>query len=267
VTEARRRVAEHYAAEAEAFDRYWAPTLRLMSTALLPHLPLERARRVLDVGCGTGGLIPALRAAAGAHGATVIGVDLTEGMLALARRNTGAPLAAMAAEQLGLRDGSVDVALTTFVLHRIQQPADALSEVARVLRPGGAFGIVSWGKTSPSEATRIWNGEMDTLKLPPPEPQITSNHAPFDAPEKLERLLLAAGFAKARAWRRRFERRADRDEWLTAQLGYAGGRWLAALPAAEREAFARRVRALVAPLEPEAFVHRPEAVFAIGWRP
>src|SRR5215475_3874500 len=111
MSEARRRVAEHYAAEAEAFDRYMAPTLLQMSSALLPHLPLERARRVVDVGCGTGGLIPSLRQAVGANGATVFGVDLTEGVLAIARRNTGAPLAAMDAERLALRAGSVDVAL------------------------------------------------------------------------------------------------------------------------------------------------------------
>jgi ubiquinone/menaquinone biosynthesis C-methylase UbiE len=262
MSEARRRIVEHYTAEAAAFDRHWAPTLRLMSTALLPHLPLERARRVVDVGCGTGGLIPALREAA--PGATVFGVDLTEGMLELARRNTGAPLAAMAAEQLGLSGQSVDVAVFSFVLHRVGQPGEALRETARVLAPGGVVGIVSWGQSQSSEAGRVWSDELAGLGLPR-EPEMIANHALLDAPDKLERLLLQAGLATARGWRRRFERPVDRDGWLRSQLGFAAGRRLAALPEGEREAFARRVRSRVESLGAEAFVYRAEAVFALGY--
>jgi ubiquinone/menaquinone biosynthesis C-methylase UbiE len=264
MSEARRRVAEHYAAEAEAFDRYWAPTLRLMSTELLPHLPLERARRVLDVGCGTGGLLPALREAA--PGATVLGVDLTEGMLAIARRNTGAPLAAMAAEQLGLADRAVDVALFSFVLHRVGQPEQALAESARVLAPGGVVGIVAWGQPQSSQAGRLWHEELSRLGPPAAEPPMIANHGRLDSPEKLQRLLRQAGLTRPRGWRRRFERAVGREAWLEQQLGPAAGRRLAALTGPERAAFAERVRARVEALGPEAFVFRSEAVYAVGKR-
>ena len=49
-------------------------------------------------------------------------------------------------------------------------------------------------------------------------------------------------------------------------LAYARKRRLASITAAERAAFAGRMRARVDNLEPEAFVHRPEAVFAVGSR-
>jgi SAM-dependent methyltransferase len=262
MTEARRRVAEHYAAEAEAFDRYWSPTLRLMSTALLPHLPLARARRVADLGCGTGGLLAALREAA--PNAIVVGVDLTEPMLAVARRSSDAALAAMAVEQLGLREGSLDAAVFSFVLHRVGEPLEALREAARVLAPGGAVGIVAWGQSQPSPASRVWNEELDRLRRRP-EPELVANHALLDAPEKLERLLVGAGLVRARGWRRRFEQRSAPDEWLDFQLGYASRR-VSALPAAERDAIVGRVRARLRTLDAEAFVYRPEAVFAVGRR-
>jgi SAM-dependent methyltransferase len=235
-----------------------------MSTELLPHLPLERARRILDVGCGTGGLIPALREAA--PDATVLGVDLTEGMLAIARRNTGAPLAAMAAEQLGLADGSIEVALFSFVLHRVGQPEEALRETARVLAPGGVVGIVAWGRPQSSEAGRLWQEELARIGPPSAEPPMIANHDRLDTPEKAQRLLRRAGLARPRGWRRRFERAVGRAAWLEQQLGPAAGRRLAALTDAERAAFAERVRTRTEGLGPEAFVFRSEAVYAVGKR-
>jgi hypothetical protein len=123
---------------------------------------------------------------------------------------------------------------------------------------------VAWGLSESAEASRIWNDELAALGLPP-EPEMIANHALLDAPEKIASLLGAAGFANARGWRRRFERRADREEWLSSQLAYASRRRLAALAEAERSAFADRLRTRTASLGPEAFVHRPEAVFALAY--
>jgi SAM-dependent methyltransferase len=263
VSDLRRRVAEHYSAQAESFAAYWAPILRQMSGALLPDLPLGGARRVLDVGTGTGGLIPALRAAA--PSAAVFGADLSEGMLAVNAADTAAPLAVMAAEELAFANECVDVVVFTFVLHRLPRPAEALREAARVLRRGGAVGVVTWGAGGRAGAAdRIWHDELDALGLPP-EPRAPAFHAIVDSPERLDLLLRDAGFAATRAWPRAFERGSTRDEWLMFQLNRADRARLGTLAPERRGEFERRVRARIHALPPEEFTSRSEAVFGLGY--
>ena len=108
------------------------PALR----ALLP--PLAGAW-VLDLGCGAGDLT-AYCAGQGAAG--VLGTDLSEKMLEMARDKNAAPnvehrRAAM--EDLAFPAGSFDVVVSSFALHYVQDYATLAADVARWLRPGGAF--------------------------------------------------------------------------------------------------------------------------------
>lgn len=100
--------------------------------------PLE-GLRVLDLGCGSGDVTVLLALA----GARVIGVDLSPGMVDVARRRVerfapgaDARFVAAPAEELPLEDGSVDVILGRFILHHLDIPR-AARECARVLAPGG----------------------------------------------------------------------------------------------------------------------------------
>jgi ubiquinone/menaquinone biosynthesis C-methylase UbiE len=97
-------------------------------------------RVVLDVGCGTGRL---LRAAARRWpGARLIGVDPAEAMVTVARRLTPeAEFHVAGAESLPLPDAVADVVLSTISFHHWGDQAAGLREVARVLRPGGRFGL------------------------------------------------------------------------------------------------------------------------------
>jgi ubiquinone/menaquinone biosynthesis C-methylase UbiE len=98
-----------------------------------------RGKRVLDLGCGSGDLTVLLAMA----GARTVGIDLSPGMVDVARRRVkqfvpeaDATFAAAAAEELPLEDGSVDVILGRFILHHLDIPR-AARECARVLAPGG----------------------------------------------------------------------------------------------------------------------------------
>src|SRR5581483_11963629 len=123
------RTAQHYPARARGFDEHWAPLLRAMSRRVLPALPLRTAGAVLDVGTGTGGMLPPLRAAA--PSAALFGVDVAEGMLALAaEKGVGAHLVMGDAHALPLLSACADVVLLAFVLHRVADPAQALAETA-----------------------------------------------------------------------------------------------------------------------------------------
>lgn len=97
---------------------------------------LRRAGRVLDVGCGTGAVTEEL--AAHSRG-KVIGVDLDEAALALARTQGGrADYRRGDAHALPFPDGYFDVTACHFTLLWCQQPARAAAEMVRTTRPGGA---------------------------------------------------------------------------------------------------------------------------------
>jgi SAM-dependent methyltransferase len=96
---------------------------------------LSVGARVLDVGCGTGRWLERTREA----GMVPVGVDRTPAMLAIAaERLPGCPLAAAEAQRLPFADASFDGVFAVTVLQHIPwaEQAQALREMARVLRPG-----------------------------------------------------------------------------------------------------------------------------------
>ncbi len=98
---------------------------------------LERARRVLDLGCGNGAYLAEL--AARESIATAVGADLSAAMLAAARRRLGhrVELVQAAATAVPFGPGSFDVVLMSHVLQLVADVDACAAEVSRVLAPGG----------------------------------------------------------------------------------------------------------------------------------
>jgi ubiquinone/menaquinone biosynthesis C-methylase UbiE len=111
---------------------------------LVAALDLRPGQAVVDLGCGPGTDIAALADAVGVEG-SVVGVDREVRMLDEARRrlatrpNVGLRLGDI--HDVPLPDGSVDRARVDRVLQHVLDPAKAIAEVRRVLRPGGLFGM------------------------------------------------------------------------------------------------------------------------------
>ena len=104
------------------------------------------ARRVLDLGAGTGKLTRELAA----RDLDVVAVEPLEGMRAeLSRVLPGTPVLDGSAEHIPLPDGSVDAVLAAQAWHWVT-PERAAPEVARVLRPGGTLGLV-WNERDERE--------------------------------------------------------------------------------------------------------------------
>ncbi len=123
---------------------------------------------VLEIGTGTGWVLRRLARAVGRDG-LVCGVDITPGMLAVARdklRGRRAVLALGDAAALPTVNERFDLVFTSFVLDLIptEEIPVVLGEVMRVLRPGGRFVDVSLSRECPNLATRLY--EWGHKRLP-----------------------------------------------------------------------------------------------------
>jgi len=100
--------------------------------------------RVLDVATGTGAVA---RELIRRHGCTVVGLDQSPEMLAEARRRLGdhVELVEGRAEELPFADAFFDALTFTYLLRYVDDPATTLSELARVVRPGGTIASLEFG--------------------------------------------------------------------------------------------------------------------------
>lgn len=105
---------------------------------MLETLP-EGARRIADVGAGTGKLT---RALVGAPNAEIVAIDPDAAMLESLRQNVpGVPTFVGTAEKLPLPDASLDAVVLGQAWHWVE-PAAGSIEVGRVMRPGGVLGLI-----------------------------------------------------------------------------------------------------------------------------
>jgi demethylmenaquinone methyltransferase/2-methoxy-6-polyprenyl-1,4-benzoquinol methylase len=108
--------------------------------AMVDRIVPAPGKAILDVASGTAGVALQLAARTGSR---VVGVDLTEEMLAQGRRNVAAAgragqitLVNGRAEQLPFPDAAFDSLTFTYLLRYVQDPQATLAELARVVKPG-----------------------------------------------------------------------------------------------------------------------------------
>lgn len=121
--------------------------------------------RVLDLCCGTGDMcFYAGRMGAG----SVVGADFTLPMLAVARgraRADGERTDFVAADALRLpfRDGAFDAITVGYGLRNVADPRLALSEMRRMLAPGGRAVVLDFGKPDNAVARLLYNGYLRSM--------------------------------------------------------------------------------------------------------
>jgi len=260
-------LAREYSEKAAAYERHWAPVIAPMATPLFEALPLAAARRVVDVGTGTGSHLGALAEAA--RQACIVGVDRADGMLRVARGCGYRHLAAMDAGRLALQPGAFDVATLVFMLFHLPDPVAGLREVRRALREGGALGLVTWGQDEGVPGLGIWKEALDAHgAAPDPRDPSVMQQTRMDTPEKLGALLSAAGYADTRIWSRTFEHRWSVAALVEVQVtcGMAARR-LVSLPPAAAAACEARVTARLSLLPAAALVHHARVLLAVARTP
>lgn len=134
---------------AEAYEQYFVPILfEPWAERLIDWADLHKGDSVLDVACGTG--IVARRAAhrVGEQG-SVVGVDINEGMLAVAEETAAGVRPSIEwrqadAADLPFSDGSFDVVFCQQALQYFPDQVAALAEMRRVLSPDGRMVLSVW---------------------------------------------------------------------------------------------------------------------------
>lgn len=142
------RASAYFRANAERWSRIRSLYVaeREVETALAKLLPAEGIADFLDVGTGTGRMLELF----GPSVEHAVGVDLSREMLAVARANLeraglgNCSLRQGDMYQLPLASESFDAAVFHQVLHYAEDPARAIREAGRVLRPGGRAVIVDF---------------------------------------------------------------------------------------------------------------------------
>ena len=138
-----RFVLVNFLAAADAYDRFMGRYSVLIAPQLADFARVAAGQRVLDVGCGPGALTTELVRRLRAD--LVAAVDPSETFVAAAReRHPGVDVRLGSAEQLPFADQTFDGALAQLVVHFMADPREGLSEMVRVVRPGGVVAACVW---------------------------------------------------------------------------------------------------------------------------
>jgi SAM-dependent methyltransferase len=176
-----------------AYEAYVGRWSRVVAQRFLPWVGAPPDVDWIDLGCGTGILTRAVLETCAPR--SVIGVEPSPGFLALAREALTDPRVEFrqgAGESLPVADASADVVVSGLVLNFIPDPAAALKECRRALRPGGLVAGYVWDYGGEMQMMRwLWDtaGELD----PQARNLVEGLRFPLARPEVLATLFSEAG--------------------------------------------------------------------------
>jgi len=189
---------ETWVAMQARLDNQLLPLGRAVQSALAPRA----GERILDIGCGSGQTTLDLAEAVG-PGGEALGVDVSEPLLALARRRAAA--AGMDRARFVAADAQVhafepgcDAVYSRFGVMFFADPVAAFANLARALRPGGRLAFVCWRR--PDENPIIMEPVAAAIAAGLPQPAPGPPDAPgpfaFADRERVTGILAAAGFTE-----------------------------------------------------------------------
>jgi ubiquinone/menaquinone biosynthesis C-methylase UbiE len=220
--EMKRRAALTYDAASEHFDDPVNSFWDRFGTRTIERLGLAAGARVLDVCCGSGAsAIPAaVRVGPTGH---VVGIDLAERLLELARAKAAARGLAQVEFQVGdmlaldVPSASQDAVVCVFGIFFSPDMVAAVRELWRVLRPGGRLAITTWGpRLFEPASSAFWDAVRRERR------DLYKGFNPWDriaAPETLQALCADAGVAAEIEAEQGTQLLASPEDWWTIVMG------------------------------------------------
>jgi SAM-dependent methyltransferase len=223
-------LAEHFASVADAYERGRPGYPPAAVGAITAELGVAPSDPVLDLAAGTGKLSRVLLDA----GLDVVAVEPLESLReVLAGRIGAARVRAGVAEHIPLPDASVALVTVSDAFHWFDHQV-ALSEIRRVLRPGGGLAVLA---TVPDWSDASWSHELGTLlqELRPPHPH-------FDGPPWQEAVRASDEWTALREVRVTTLSPAEPDRIVDYVSSMS---WVAAMPEGQRIETLERIRVLI----------------------
>lgn len=254
----------------DAYEPYVGRWSRLVAAEFLDWLAFSASARWLDVGCGTGALSETILNRAAAR--QVVGIDSSEAFLAFARSRLSDPRIAFRTgdvQALPVEDKAFDIAVAGLVLNFLADPAKALSEMRRAVRPGGTVAVYVWDYAGEMQLMRhFWEA---AAALDPAARELDEGHRfPICKLEPLRALFAEAGLGEV-------QDRAidvptvfrDFDDYWSPFLGGQGPApgYCVSLSEAKRQSLQEKLRTEL-PTEPDRKIRLMARAFALrGGRP
>ena len=125
-----------------SYNETWATLTNETLPLLISKTNVNSNCSVLDIGCGAGNSTKKISET----GANVIGIDFSEKMINEAKSaHSGIIFKQSDAENIPLKDNSIDVVIANFIVHHLPEPNKVFKEINRVLKPNGKFAFAVWG--------------------------------------------------------------------------------------------------------------------------
>src|SRR5579862_2003632 len=162
---------QNFFTDGTAYERLMGRWSGVAGATFLDWLAPSPGLRWLDAGCGNGAFTELLiaRCAPG----EVHGVDPSPEQIAYARTRPGMAVATFRegdAQRLPFPDDSFDMAVMALVISFIPDPAKAVAELARVVRPGGWVATYMWDTTAGGSPTQPMTAALRSMGIAYPMP-------------------------------------------------------------------------------------------------